>query len=249
MNGSTFKMTSSFVCGAAVSRALLPGAGVFLGLLCTGCITSPTGAYLVAEESSKLTFSECPGGLVEDGEDGDGQTIKHEGRGGYWFTFADALGSTISPKGPFQMAEGGPSGSKFAARMKGKIAATGDSVYVGMGFALSDPRGLYDASKYKGVTFWGKGPGKVRFKAPDVNTDPSGDRCDDCYNDFGVDIYFSDQWTRYTIPFEQLQQNPGWGDRAPEVAKDKLFALQWQFNTNDAEYDIWIDQVSFVGCE
>lgn len=230
------------------SAAVATAACVLGGAMSISCITSPTGAYLEAEEAAKLTYSECPGGLVEDAEDGDTQSIKQEGRGGYWFVFADEMGSTIAPK-PFDVTRGGPPGSQYAARMTGHVAPTGDSVYVGMGFALTDPRSLYDASKYKGVSFWGKGPGKVRFKAPDVNTDPAGDRCDDCYNDFGVDIYFSEEWTRYTIPFEKLQQQPGWGDRAPGVAKDKLFALQWQFNTNDANYDIWVDQVSFVGCE
>lgn len=214
----------------------------------SACITSPTGAYLNAEEAARLRYSECPGGLIEDAEDGDTRVLEQDGRGGYWFVFADSLGSTISPK-PFVMAEGGAEGSKYAARVTGKVAPTGDSAYVGMGFSISDPRGLYDASKYQGISFWAKGPGKVRFKTPDVNTDPAGDRCDDCYNDFGVDIYLSEKWTRYTVPFDKLQQQPGWGDRAPSVSKDKLFAVQWQFNTNDANYDIWVDQVAFVGCE
>ena len=74
--------------------------------------------------------------------------------------------------------------------------------------SLLNPKGKYDASKYKGISFWAKGPGKVRFKTPDVNTAPEGDKCSDCYNDFGVDLYIAEQWQRYTIPFDRMPSSP-----------------------------------------
>ena len=163
-------------------------------LALAGCITSPPGAYGATAEAREMKLKSCPGGLLDDCEDNDNQIIETEGRGGYWFTFADEEGSTIDPRGDFVMTTGGAQGSKHSARMRGTMASAGESLYVGMGFSLTNPKGPYDASKYQGVSFWAKGPGKVRFKTPDINTIPEGDRCKDCYNDFGVDLYLTAEY-------------------------------------------------------
>jgi hypothetical protein len=217
-------------------------------LTVSGCITSPTGAYLNAEEAKTVQYQPCPNGMIEDLEDGNVQIKKLEGRGDYWFTSVDAEGTAINAKDEIPEA-GGPQASKFAAHMRGKLASSGPSVYAVMGFNITESRRPYDASKAEAIRFWGKGPGVVRFKTPDINTAPAGDRCKDCYNDFGVDIYLSETWTRYTVPFAKLKQQPGWGDRAPSVAKDALFAIQWQVSKKGAPFDLWIDDVEFVGCK
>lgn len=214
-----------------------------------GCITSPVYEYGATAEAKKTSLGACPNGLIDDAEDGNGQVIEVAGRDGYWFTFVDEWGSTVEPRGEFKMSAGGIEGSQHAPRMTGKMAPTGDSLYAGMGFAFTNPKTPYDAGAAQGVRFWAKGPGKIRFKAPDVNTEPAGDRCTDCYNDFGVDLYLQDQWIRYTVPFADMAQQPGWGDRAPEVDRHALFALQWQYNAPDTEFDIWIDDVELVGCD
>lgn len=217
----------------------------------SGCITSGPGEYGPSAEARELELTLCPDGLIEDAEDNNNQIIVVGDRQGYWFTFKDEVGSTIDPEGEFRMSEGGPPGSKYAARMKGKIAAGAQNVYpyVGMGFNLANPKAPFDAGKAQAIQFWAKGPGRIRFKAPDIMTDPAGDLCTSCYNDFGVDIFLDDKWQRYTVPFAKMEQQPGWGDRAPRIAKDKLFAIQWQFTTATKDYDISIDNVAFVGCD
>ena len=227
--------------------APLTAAALSLSLI--GCITSPTWESGATVELKRTKLEACPNGLLDDGEDGDAQIAKIGGRDGYWFTSTDPAGSTVTPKGKFAMEPGGPPGSKLAAHIHGKMASSGESIYVVLGFSLTSPKSPYDASRASGIRFWAKGPGKIRFKAPDVNTDPAGDRCSDCYNDFGVDIMLQPDWQRYTVPFERLAQQPGWGDRAPTVSKDKLFAIQWQYGTPGAEYDIWVDQIELVGCD
>jgi len=216
-----------------------------------GCITSGPGEYGVSAEVRDLQLELCPDGMIDDAEDADTQVNVVGDRNGYWFTFKDELGSTIDPDGAFKMSEGGPEGSKHVARMTGKIAPGAQNVYpyVGMGFNLSNPKAPFDAGTAQGIQFWAKGPGRVRFKAPDVMTDPAGDLCTNCYNDFGVDIFLDDKWQRYTVPFAKMEQQPGWGDRAPHVAHDKLFAIQWHFGTANKEYDIQVDNVAFVGCK
>jgi len=217
----------------------------FVGL--AGCITSSPEKYGVTPLSRQLEWEPCPDGLLDDGEDNNGQIAKVGGRDGYWFTFVDTYGSKVEPTGPFKMTEGGANASKYAAHMRGHLADKGMGVYSGLGFALTNPKMPYDASQATGVSFWAKGPGVVRFKAPDINTAPEGDRCTDCYNDFGVDIYLSNEWDRYTVPFAKLEQSPGWGDRAPRVAEAALYAVQWQFSSAGAEFDIWIDDV-YLAC-
>jgi endoglucanase len=223
-------------------------ATVIAALYCA-CITSPPSEFGSTAVAKSETLGICPSGLIDDLEDGDSQIAKKEDREGYWYTSTDPEGSTIFPKGDFKPDPGGPNGSKFAAHVHGKMAKSGKSLYVVFGFSFLNPKGNYDGSKYKGISFWAKGPGKVRFRVPDVDTDPAGDKCSDCYNHFGVDLFLSDQWTRYTVPFDRLQMSPGWGDPAPEVNKKALFGVDWLFNTPGADYDIWVDDVEFVGCQ
>jgi hypothetical protein len=215
----------------------------------TGCITSHAWEHGTTKKLKDLDVPACgAAGLIDDGEDGDPQVLKRDGRAGYWFTFVDGEGSKIEPAGsPFKMGGPGVGGSKRAARMRGKMAAGGKSVYAGMGFNFAES-GSYDASPYTGITFWAKGPGRIRFEMPDVNTAPGGGRCKDCYNDQGIVIALEPEWRKYTIRFEWLEQRPGWGDPAPTLEKDQVYAMEWEFGGFGREFDISIDDIAFI-CE
>lgn len=193
--------------------------------------------------------------LIDDMEDGDNQVGKHGGRNGYWYTFADTHGTTISPPAhsKFIMSHGGAHDSKYAARAMGKISSQGDPLYGGLGFSFTDPKGPYDASNYTGISFWAKTSTNsvktVRLKVPDVNTDPDGRVCKECFNDFGADLTLTDQWKKYTIPFASMKQMKDWGDPTPaNINKSKLYGMQLQVNQDGADYDVWIDDVRFTGC-
>lgn len=196
-----------------------------------------------------------PEALIEDGEDNNNQVIVQDGRAGYIYTYMDPEGTTISPKagsegGIFEMTSGGFN-SAYAMRMSGTVA-NAKIVYAGMGLNFTDPKDLYDATKYKGISFYAKkGPGAtntVRVKIPDVNTDPDGGTCGNCYNDFGMDIKLTEEWQQFIIPFDRLKQEPGWGSPRPAgVATDKMFALQFQVKKPGA-YDVWVDDMAFTGC-
>ncbi len=202
----------------------------------------------------------CPGpeALIDDGEDNDNQNAVVEGRGGYWYTFVDDAGSTVWPKagahgGTFQMSEGGANGTKYAMRFKGQVAATGSVVFTGMGMNFVDPKGQYDTSKYKGISFYAKkGPdstGSVRIKLPDKYTDPDGGVCTECYNDMGMDLTLTNEWQKFVIPFKALSQLPGWGSpRRMKIDQETMYGIQFQVNEKGMPYDIWIDELRFTGC-
>jgi hypothetical protein len=200
----------------------------------------------------------CPKdvGLISDGENNSNQTATIQGRGGYWYTFVDDVGSTVVPEagkngGTFEMTPGGANGTKYAARMTGTVAGSNEA-YVGMGLNFVDPKGQYDASKYKGISFWAKkGPGsaaKVRLKVPDVSTDPEGKICKGCYNDFGMEITLNDEWTQYVIPFTSMKQDKTWGTLVDGITPSKLYGMQFQFKEPGTTFDMWLDEIEFTGC-
>jgi hypothetical protein len=192
--------------------------------------------------------------LIDDGEDGNNQNMPEGNRGGYWYTFRDKKGTTIEPVagedgGTFAMSEGGH-GSQFAARYHGKIG-TGAPLFGGMGMNFVDPKAVYDGSKYAGISFWAKkaenSTGKVRLKIPDVNTDPEGGACTECFNDFGADLNLTTDWKQYIFPWKSMKQMPGWGNpRKLHITPSKIFGIQFQVNVPSANYDIYIDDLKFI---
>jgi endoglucanase len=214
------------------------------------------GAGASSAPSAPAAGKECPVDFtIDDCEDGTNQVKVHKGRNGYWYTFIDKAGSTISPPAnhTFIMSKGGVNGSMYAAQILGKMSATGDPLYSGMGFNFTDPKGQYDASAYTGVSFYAKTSSSsvkaVRLKVPDASTDPDGKVCTECFNDFGADLSLSDQWKQYVVPFSDMAQMEGWGAPHPKaVDRSKIYSMQWQVNSPGAEYDIWVDAIAFTGC-
>lgn len=202
----------------------------------------------------------CPDeiGLISDGESNKNQINPIQNRGGYWYTFVDKTGSTVTPTqgeagGTFTMREGGANGTKYAACMKGSIGGA-DIVYAGMGLNFVDPKGQYDASKFGGISFWarkvGGTTGHIRLKVPDVNTDPDGKVCSECFNDFGMDLTVGPNWQQFTIPFTSMKQLKGWGSPLTGgIEPSTLYGMQWQVNDKGSQYDICVDEIRFTGCQ
>lgn len=197
------------------------------------------------------TMKACPEGKIDDMEDGDNKLPSTKGRGGYWYTFADKTGTTVSPGDKFSMTKPGADGSRYAAHMSGKIAK-GGVVFAGLGVNLADPRHAYDMSSYKGLSFKAriaKGTARdVRVAIADVNTDPEGKVCKDCYNYFGTDLTLTEDWMKYTLPFKDMKQEANWGDQKPALEVSKSYAIQFKINHSGADFDLWVDDVEFA-CE
>jgi hypothetical protein len=237
---------------------LLPLLGATLaacggGAAATGGAAPPSAKPADSAVSAPGSAKACPDNAIDDAEDNDGKVLAVKDRAGYWFTYADDNGSTISPFKKFEMATGGANGSKYSAHMTGKMSTKGDSVWAGMGFNFGDPKKPYNATAYKGISFQAKiGPGstdKMRVTLADANTDPDGKVCKACYNHFGADVTLTDKWAKYTILFSGMAQQSGWGDpHPPSIDASKVYGVQWAESTAGASFDVWIDDVQFV-CE
>jgi hypothetical protein len=216
-----------------------------------GCV--PPGAKVAAP--GEIAMKECgPEGVIDDMEDNNNQITVVGERGGYWYTYADTKGSTVWPVpgdqgGTFTMVEGGHD-SKFAAEMKGKLASS-SIVYAAMGLNFMDPKEPLNASDYVGITFWVKrAPGtinKLAIKIPDGNTDPDGQACSDCFNDYGYIVSVGEQWQRVVLPFRDMAQEPFWGaPRKPHINSGKVYAIHFEAKVPGGDYDFLIDDIAFI---
>jgi endoglucanase len=230
---------------------------VLLVGLTANCVDSEEPARSAnAPAAAASPFRLCPRTyVVDDMEDDNNQVIPQLGRSGYWYTFADKGGTTIEPAagGHFSPSLGGANGSAYAARASGAVAPSGAPLFAGLGFSITDPKGPYDASAYSGITFVARvGPGSsphVRLKVPDIQTDPEGHRCSECFNDFGADLVLSETWRRYTVAFDRMTQMEGWGSPRPSsIDMSKIFGVQWQVTQPGTSYEVWVDDVAFTGC-
>lgn len=247
----TFLAFSSLLfagCGAAKTPAQPPeGAQSGVESAAPGNDPSKPSAPKAVNAGQKITNP-----LIDDFEDGTNQGVIADARGGYWYTYADKEGTTIEPTGTFTAAEGGAGDSKFSGRMTGTLASA-QIIYAGMGVSFTEPKRPYDASSCKGLSFQGKksgeGTANVRFKVGDFQTSPEGGLCKECYNDFGGNFVFTDDWQEYSLLFADMKQEPYWGEQKAAIDPSALYQVQWQVNATGAAFDIQVDDVRFIGCE
>ena len=121
---------------------------------------------------------------------------------------------------------------------------------------LGGTGGLYDASKYAGISFKARvdesSTRKVRFKIGDVNTHKDGNVCKDngCWNHFGKDLVLTPKWKEYTLLFTEAAQEEGWGSPRPSsVTPSKLISLDWTVKGGLGEFGVWLDDVTFLDCK
>jgi len=220
------------------------------GFMLVGCANFTPPPESAADDDGP---SRCEAlAMIDDVQDGDDQILIQQGRGGFIYSFADEFGSKIKPDvdGSFVPVRGGVDGG-FSYRFKGKLAKASDP-YAGMGFSFLEPEGPFDASSYKGISFIAKrgknSIGTIRVQIPDVNTESEAGVCKECFNDFGIGLQLTEEWTRYEVSFDDLKQLGGWGDPRPmHVDVKQLYGIKFQVSGSEAAFDIWIDDVTFIG--
>ncbi|HEX7671801.1 MAG TPA: hypothetical protein VF395_19540 [Polyangiaceae bacterium] len=194
--------------------------------------------------------------MIDDMEDKDGSILAAEGRVGAWYTYNDTTGTQVPPAGQmgFDMtALNPPRGtSTYGATTSGSGFTTWGA---GIGFDLNNDgtaKQPYDASAYKGVTFWAKagagGIKNIRLNVQDAQTAPEGGICDKtatkgCNDHRGTAVLLTEDWKQFTFAFDAMKV-VGFGQVFPTFQTNKLFAIQFQASQN-VKFDIWLDDIAF----
>jgi hypothetical protein len=231
---------------------VLGGVSACIGVSQTRGAGGTPGAADVA--SCRLGTRPADDGLIDDFEDENTQLNVIAGRDGYWWTKHDEKGSTIGPD-PFIPSEGGADGSGLALRGTGKTSIGGPETW-GAGFGvnfLTRQNGVYNASKYVGISFKAKvgadSTRQIRFAIGDVNTHPNAGVCKVCWNHFGKDLIVTNQWKEFRILFSEVQQQVGWGEPRPAaVTPGKLVSIDWSIAGGQV-FDLWVDDIQFLVCK
>jgi hypothetical protein len=207
-------------------------------------------AYSLSLASAAVLLAGCGGDSTKPSEDliadftTDNGLNPADGRQGGFYVYGDPNGTFDPPKVgedpyPIDSATGNPNGSGPGSF---HTKATGFSVWgaaMGTDFMPKegDFKGTYDASKYKGVSFWAKAGATlkgVQVSFPDIYTDAKGNpnaldptifpcafitgatnNCSPYLVKFGdsnkfpkyVDYQIGTEWKRFDIYFEDTQQD------------------------------------------
>jgi hypothetical protein len=218
-----------------------------------------------AEPATTQKDSDCetpgivdPTLLVDDLEDGDNLIATVGIRNGGWWVSSDGTSTTTPPADQAPSAErilGGRCGSEYAMRVTGS-AFTGWGAVLSTTFYYTDETAPYDASQFRGITFWARvgeeNDAPIRAQVQDSSTHLLGGICnpesmtpDECYNGFGTSLSdISNEWQKFTLEFSTLTQRDGWGYRADAVDPTALYTLEWNLDPNRT-FDLWVDDIWF----
>ena len=175
--------------------------------------------------------------MIDDMEDDNALILPTDGRTGYWYASNDGSATQWPKMGvTFAMAAGGHGSGKYAVHTSGG-AFTGWGALVGFDFdALSGQlKKGWDASAYRGISFWAKAQAAstVVFSLPDTDTDPAGKVCvladgsdKGCFDHVGTSIAIGTSWTAFSVDFDSLHQK-GFGEPFPSLDKAGLVSCQW----------------------
>lgn len=173
-----------------------------------------------------------------------------DGREGGWYVYNDGTGGVQTPEGSIERSTENPHRGQYAGRTHGEgFTDWGAAMALAIQTIGTNGGGNcpYDASAYDGITFWARGEDRIFVHITTMNTAPvdQGGRCAvtaECWDDFGAHISLTDEWTRYTLAWDELAQS-GWG-LPTEFDPREILLLHWQ-DEDASSFDIWIDDVSF----
>lgn len=143
------------------------------------------------------------------------------------------------------------------------------------GTSADFPATTVDLRPYRGLTFWARagapGAALIQVRVQDRSTDPRGGLCNaatpgneaDCYNDFRSVVLLTDTFTRYTVEFASMVQDPTYGFHpVPDVLDlEHVYSLAFQVDApvcgadhdfmcaggdSSLSFDLWVDDVYLV---
>jgi len=202
--------------------------------------------------------------LIDDLEDGDNGVARVGNRTGYWYTYLDALMSTITPAPapagsamPLKPGTTDCHGGTHCIIISGMTAAA-DTVamkypYAGVGFDFSNAGKpcVYNATAYTGIKFWARGDVPITIKLNTTATATAdgggtctGTMCNGGFSPAGADVILTTTWQQIDINFA-MAAPPSWAvDLAPHPDKATLVGLQVQIPPGQA-FNVAVDDFTF----
>ena len=203
--------------------------------------------------------------LEPDTADASGNALPHVGnRTGFWYTYGDALGSTIVPApdpsgaSPLKPGMTNCHGASMGCVLISGMTAMADALamkypYAGVGFDFSNAKKpcVYNASAYSGIKFWARGDVPITIKlntaataTPDGGGTCSGTMCNGGFSPAGVDVILTAEWQQIDINFA-MAAPPTWAaELALHPDKASLLSVQVQIPPGQA-FSVALDDFTF----
>jgi hypothetical protein len=239
--------------GAPAATGGTPGAGTT-----GGTATGTAGGGSLAACPAPPAAGAVTDVLIDDLEDKDNGIAKVGGRSGFWYTYVDALGSTITPKpdatGAMPLLPGSTDcHGGMACIMVSGTTAPADEVamqypYAGVGFDFSNAKKpcVYNGGAYTGIKFWARGDVEITIKVNISGTADAtgGGTCaTGCSNGHGKKVVLAPTWAEVDLPFATIMQDLTWGTQVP-FDKTTLLSLQVQVPSGGA-FSVALDDFTF----
>jgi hypothetical protein len=190
--------------------------------------------------------------VVDDFEDGDTALSLEGGARGYWYVSNDGTGEQFPATdlrnfGTASLVADGAEGSEAHALYSRGRGFVGWGAFVAAKLnAARSSTCSYDVSASSGLRLSARGSGSLRVNFGTVETTPivDGGSCtaDEC-SDFGASIELAPAWSVYELRFSDLSQ-PDW---ASPRRYDPASLLRLSLWAEQADFELWLDRVSFFG--
>jgi len=197
--------------------------------------------------------------LIDDMEDGTGHIRRCTERQGVWYAFA-ALNfpgtiwpEVTTPGVPVETSaiDGGRGSSRRAMHAYGSSSNTANWLAgIGLDLAFDGVTyGTFDASAYRGVTFWIRGSASAGFSGFEFRISTTrttlakyGGTCEEepCWP-HGVRISLESEWKKVSVPFTVLTRYISDEPFKPS----EITNLQFYCSEGCSSFDIWVDDIAF----
>ena len=182
--------------------------------------------------------------LIDDFEDGNSSLLPNDGRSGTWHAGSDQTGFLTTSDPPLPELAGVERAGSALHLSGGGFSSWGAN----LSLELRSGAFPYDASAYRGISFWARGSGtrlKVIFMQQNLAPGHPCSTCDTATGECGLlysaEIAINDAWNQYTVDWTSL--TPPTVINTP-FAPDQLMTIQFEVPAA-AAVDLWLDDVSF----
>ncbi len=206
-----------------------------------GSLGTPGIASAIFDPCAERAVATGAQPLIDDFEDSDDSLPALEGRVGFWRWAREIDAPGTAPALIPVPRPDATRANHLALHVKGGLL-----VDWGATVEVNFRPGCYDASKYVGITFQARGPGRIYVAPREVGVIPiaEGGTCDhDCHNPHVAKVDLDGAWHTYQVRWSDVRQR---GVGKPPLDPQRLNSLAFLIRPEDTPYDVWLDDVRFM---